>query len=89
MKRKHLIKLGFIEEIITPEITGYNYTFVYFTLDIGDVTLITNEYEYTEENDNIKSFKFIVSIFDSETNKITNKKDIVDLVGILKRNDSN
>ena len=72
-----LIKLGFKIQNETPESSGVGYDWYYYTLNIGDVCLISNA------SDDFDEFGWTISIFDSETCKITSIVDLTNLVRIL------
>jgi hypothetical protein len=52
----------------------------YYTLDIGDVCLISNA------SDDIEKYGWTISIFDSETCNIGDIADLTTLIRILKNN---
>jgi hypothetical protein len=86
MKEKDLIELGFERsEDQTPEMTGCNYTYHYYTLDFGDDIydrwcLISNS------SDKAKDEGWFVEIFDYSTFKFTNKYQLEKLIETLKYN---
>jgi hypothetical protein len=80
MTEQTFISLGFEMNVVHPEESGLDYTFYYYTLDIGDVGLITNA---SDEADNEGWW---CSIFDSMTLKIKGAGDLEDLVRIIRLN---
>jgi len=72
-----LTKLGFKIQNETPESSGVGYYWYYYTLNIGDVCLISNASDDSDE------FGWTISIFDSETCKIRSIADLTNLVRIL------
>jgi hypothetical protein len=79
IQEQTLKDLGFVSTIVTKEESGYENDYYYYTLDIGDVCLITNAHDEAV-NDG-----WVVSIFDSMTNNVTNEEDLIALVDIIKR----
>jgi hypothetical protein len=79
IQEETLKDLGFVSTIVTKEESGYENDYYYYTLDIGDVCLITNAHDEAV-NDG-----WVVSIFDSMTNNVTNEEDLIALVDIIKR----
>ena len=80
MTEQTFISLGFEMNVVHPEESGLDYTFYYYTLEIGDVGLITNA---SDEADNEGWW---CSIFDSMTLKIKGSGDLEDLVRIIRLN---
>ena len=86
MKEKDLIELGFKRsEDQTPEMTGGNCTYYYYTLDFGNDVydrwcLISNS------SDKAKDEGWFVKIFDYSTFKFTNKYQLEKLIETLKYN---
>jgi len=74
---QELIKLEFKIQNETAESSGTGYDWYYYTLDIGDICLISNA------SDDLDKFGWTISIFDSETCKIRNIADLTNLVRIL------
>jgi hypothetical protein len=73
-------KLGFVKEVVTPEDSGLKNDFYYYTLDIGDICIITNcDDEAAKEG-------WEAYIFDSLTMRIKGAGDLEDLVRIIKNN---
>jgi hypothetical protein len=79
IQEETLKDLGFVSTTVTKEESGYDNDYYYYTLDIGDVCLITNAHDEAV-NDG-----WVVSIFDSMTNNVTNEEDLIALVDIIKR----
>jgi hypothetical protein len=80
MTEQTFISLGFEMNVVHPEESGLASTFYYYTLDIGDIGLITNA---SDEADNEGWW---CSIFDSMTLKIKGAGDLEDLVRIIRLN---
>ncbi len=79
IKEETLQAQGFISTTVTKEESGYENDYYYYSLDIGDICLITNAHDEAV-NDG-----WTVAIFDSMTNNVTNEEDLITLVGIIKR----
>jgi hypothetical protein len=79
IQEETLKDLGFVSTTVTKEESGNDNDYYYYTLDIGDVCLITNAHDEAV-NDG-----WVVSIFDSMTNNVTNEEDLIALVDIIKR----
>jgi hypothetical protein len=79
IQEQTLKDLGFVSTTVTKEESGYDNDYYYYTLDIGDVCLITNAHDEAVND------SWIVSIFDSMTNNVTNEEDLIALVDIIKR----
>ena len=75
-----LIELGFTKIDQTAEATGAKKDWYYYTLDIGDMCLITNDNEDAEKD------QWAVYIFDNLEIVFRNTEDLVQLVHLLKRN---
>ena len=80
MTEETFTELGFVKETISVVESGYHKPFYYYTMDIGDVTLITNDDEDAEENG------WFATIFDSVTLRIRGAGDLEELIKILKLN---
>jgi len=86
MKEKDLIELGFQRsEDQIPEMTGYDSTYHYYTLDFGDdvydrFCLISNS------SDKAKNEGWSVEIFDYPTFKFTSRDQVEKLIETLKDN---
>jgi len=73
-------ELGFERNEVTPEESGYEYTFYYYTADIGDVCIISNSDDEAVKNG------WEAMIFDSRTLSIKGEGDLKDLIRILRNN---
>jgi len=80
MSEQEIIDLGFEMQHQTTESSGSDYDWYYYTLDIGDICLITNADDEAVEND------WDVSIFDFQSCVIKDSKDLIDLIKIFKAN---
>ncbi len=73
-------KLGFERTDVPMEESGNDEDFYYYTLDIGDICIISNaDYEATEKG-------WEAFIFDSNTMNIKGSGDLEDLVRIIRNN---
>ena len=73
-------KLGFERNDVPIEESVHDNDFYYYTLDIGDICLISNA------NDEAEKEGWWCSIFDSATLKIKGSGDLEELVKIIKLN---
>ena len=73
-------ELGFQRNEVTPEESGYEYTFYYHTTDIGDVCIMSNS------DDEAAKHGWEAMIFDSRTLSIKGEGDLEDLVRIIRNN---
>ena len=73
-------KLGFERVDVSIEESGHDKDFYYYTMDIGDICLISNA------DDEAENKGWECAIFDSLTLKIKGAGDLEDLVRILKNN---
>lgn len=80
MTEQIFIDLGFERNDVTKEQSGDDHDFHYYTLDIGDICIITNANDEAEQNG------WEAYIFDSLTMRIKGSGDLEDLVRILKNN---
>ena len=80
MTEQTFISLGFEMNVVHPEESGLDYTFYYYTLDIGDICLISNADDEAAKNG------WECAVFDSLTLKIKGAGDLEELVKILKLN---
>tara|TARA_R110000764_G_scaffold206960_2_gene292475 strand:+ start:299 stop:553 length:255 start_codon:yes stop_codon:yes gene_type:complete len=80
MREKEIIDLGFEIQHQTAESSGSDTDWYYYTLDIGDICLMTNTDDEAGEND------WEVSIFDLQSCVIKDSKDLIDLIKIFKVN---
>jgi hypothetical protein len=73
-------KLGFEKVVVTIEESGNDEDFYYYTLDIGDICIMSSaDYEATEKG-------WEAFIFDSNTMNIKGEGDLEDLVRIIRNN---
>lgn len=80
MTEQSLIDLKFTKNYVTKEESGADQDFHYYTQEFGDITLISND------NWDAEKTTWEVSIFDSETLKITDHKYLVSLYNVLNHN---
>jgi hypothetical protein len=73
-------KLGFERVDVSAEEAGDQRGFYYYSIDIGDIGLISNSDDEAEKNG------WECSIFDSMTLKIKGSGDLEDLVRIIRLN---
>ena len=73
-------KLGFEGVDVSIEESGHDKDFYYYTMDIGDICLISNA------DDEAENKGWECAIFDSLTLKIKGAGDLEDLVRILQNN---
>jgi len=73
-------QLGFEKVVVTIEESGHDNDFYYYTMDIGDICLMSNADDEASE----KGWE--AYIFDSLTLKIKGAGDLEELVKILKLN---
>ena len=78
MNKKQLKRLGFTENKISKEESGSN-KYSYFTLDIGDICLISSEFE---EGKRLAS----VTLFDYNDVEFNSYKDLKSLIKLLNKN---
>lgn len=79
IKEQTLQAQGFQKGVVTAEESGYQNDYYYYNLEIGDICLISNA------DDEAANDGWIVSVFDSMTNRITNEQDLIALIDIIKR----
>jgi hypothetical protein len=77
---QNLIDLEFERFDETPESSGSDNNWYYYTLDIGDICLITNESDTL-----IEDGSWYVYLFEYDSIKITNMTDLSDFINVLKR----
>jgi hypothetical protein len=70
-----LLEFGFIKNSETAEATGHDKDWHYYTLDIGDVCLITSSSDELTEDGG-----WTVHLFDFESIAVTDKIKLQDLV---------
>lgn len=73
-------KLGFIINNETAESSGSETDWHYYTLDIGDICLISNASDETEDDN------WYVTIFDTVSLRFTDENELSNLIEILVRN---
>ena len=77
---ENLIDVGFNKISQTAEATGAKKDWHYYTLDIGDMCLISNDNEDAEKD------QWAVYIFDNLEIVFRNSEDLAQLVQLLQRN---
>tara|TARA_R110000803_G_scaffold190521_1_gene253088 strand:+ start:141 stop:395 length:255 start_codon:yes stop_codon:yes gene_type:complete len=80
MREKEIINLGFDIQHLTPERSGLGYDWYYYTLNIGDICLMTNADDEAIKNG------WEVSIFDFQSFVIKDVQGLIDLIKIFKAN---
>ena len=80
MKEQKIIDLGFEMQHETAESSGADKDWHYYTMDIGDICLITNDCEEAAEDG------WEVSIFDAPSCVFKVTEDLEDLIKIIKSN---
>jgi hypothetical protein len=80
MTEQTFIDLGFERNDVPMVESGDDHDFYYYTLDIGDICLMSSS------DDDAEKKGWSVTIFDSETCEIKGAGDLEDLVRILKNN---
>ena len=80
MSEQEIIDLGFEIQHQTTESSGSDYDWHYYTLDIGDICLITNADDEAVKNN------WEVSIFDFQSFVIKDVQGLIDLIKIFKDN---
>ena len=80
MSEKEIIDLGFDIQHLTPERSGSDYDWYYYTLNIGDICLMTNADDEAIKNE------WEVSIFDFQSFVIKDVQGLIDLIKIFKDN---
>lgn len=73
-------KLNFVKEVVTPVDSGLDKDFYYYTLDIGDICIISNS------DDEAAKEGWEAYIFDSLSMRIKGAGDLEDLIRIIKNN---
>jgi hypothetical protein len=73
-------KLGFIINNETVESSGSETDWHYYTLDIGDICIMSNSSDETEND------SWYATIFDACSLKITDETDLSNLIEILRKN---
>jgi hypothetical protein len=77
IKEKDLIELGFERKDNTPESSGAPNNWHYYTLDIGDLCLIS------DDSDAVKDNNWKVYIFDYDGFQITELKKLKSFIDLL------
>lgn len=81
MTEQQLIDLGFIKEDVPMEESGFEVDFHYYTLEIGDICLISNSSDLIQkEND------WLVKIFDHDSPVFYRINELQTLIKVLKNN---
>ena len=80
LTEQDLLEIGFERKDQTSEATGAKKDWHYYTLDIGDMCLITNDNEDAEKDG------WAVYIFDNLEIVFRNTEDLAQLVHLLKSN---
>jgi hypothetical protein len=80
MTEQTFIDLGFERNDIPMVESGDDHDFYYYTLDIGDICLMSDSDDVSKEKG------WSCCIFDSETCEIKGAGDLEDLIRILKNN---
>jgi len=78
MKENIFIELGFEKPIVTAEESGSPNDWHYYSLDIGNLCLLTSS------SDEIVDGNWYCYFFESDDFKIDNEEDLRDLVRILR-----
>jgi hypothetical protein len=73
-------KLGFIINNETVESSGSETDWHYYTLDIGDICVMSNASDETEDDD------WYATIFEACSFRITDETDLSNLIEILRKN---
>jgi hypothetical protein len=73
-------KLGFKKQVVTMKESGCDVDFYYYTMDIGDICLMSNADDEAAKNG------WEAYIFDSLTLKVKGAGDLEDLVRIIQNN---
>jgi hypothetical protein len=80
MTEETFTELNFEKNIVTMEESGNDKDFYYYSLDIGDICIISNADDEAEKNG------WEAYIFDSLTMRVKGSGDLEDLVRIIKNN---
>jgi hypothetical protein len=78
IKEKNLIELGFERQDETPESSGAPENWHYYTLDIGDLCLISDDSDVVEDNN------WKVYIFDYDGFEFTELEKLKSFIDVLK-----
>ena len=79
MTENELINLGFEKVVVSPEESGSDNEYYYYTLDIGKVGFITNA------NDEMVNGEWVCYLFDYSTFIINDAKDLEQLLMLFKK----
>lgn len=82
MREETLIRLGFQRNDVSVEESG-DFPFHYYSIDFGDLTLISNS------NDEAKEDGWIVEMFDTREFEFKDEEDLKTLISIFKRSVKN
>jgi hypothetical protein len=80
MTEEIFTELNFEKNVVTMEESGNDKDFYYYSLDIGDICIISNADDEAEKNG------WEAYIFDSLTMRVKGSGDLEDLVRIIKNN---
>jgi hypothetical protein len=80
MKEEIFEQLGFKKQVVTIEESGHDNDFYYYTMDIGDICLMSNADDEAAKNG------WEAYIFDSLTLKVKGAGDLEELVRIIRNN---
>lgn len=80
MTEEIFTELNFEKNVVTIEESGNDKDFYYYSLDIGDICIISNADDEAEKNG------WEAYIFDSLTMRIKGSGDLEDLVRIIQNN---
>ena len=80
LTEQHLVALGFERKDQTSEASGSENDWYYYTLDIADVCLITNDNEHADVN------AWYVYLFDKDGVVFKTSEETAQLVRLLKSN---
>ena len=80
LTEQHLVELGFERKDQTSEASGSENDWHYYTLDIADLCLITNDNEHADVN------AWFVYIFDKDGVVFKTSEETAQLVHLLKSN---
>ena len=80
MTEEIFIELNFEKNVVTMEESGNDKDFYYYSLDIGDICIISNADDEAAKNG------WEAYIFDSLTMRVKGSGDLEDLVRIIRNN---
>lgn len=78
MNEKIFTQLGFNKEIVSKEESGGKNGYYYYSIDIGEITLLSCT------NDEVEKGLWFCNIMDYDSIVIKSEKDLVSLINILK-----